>query len=231
MAKPGFGDDDVRKVADHFKTSIVSVMPTFCLDELMAEWKMLKYIVYQKHGDELNILSWSDIYDAAEFPTMMKIIDILHTIPPTSVSCETTFSHMKLIKTSRRTKMRSTTLNDLLVVKLESPAIGNYNPEAALNKWIDSSIMPRRPNYRRNKTGHTVVSTNTPNLDQEMNDISLNFPENEHEECQTDDDDSIETDIHEFNLIYKYDCPNDDFCDGFLGEEETWSSLFSFSRD
>lgn len=88
-----------------------------------------------RHGTELASKSWEDVYDP-DFPLMMAIFDLLLCIPPTSVRCETTFSQMKLIKTSRRTNLKPSTLNDLLTVKIESSPVEEYDPEPALNVWL-----------------------------------------------------------------------------------------------
>lgn len=71
----------------------------------------------------------------------MSVIDLMLTLPPTSVTCETTFSQMKLIKTSRRTRLQPSTLRDLLVVKLESPDVKAFNPEPAIDHWLVSTIL------------------------------------------------------------------------------------------
>ena len=97
-----------------------------------------------RNGAELAKKSWCDVYDSGDdFRNINIIIDLLQTMPPTSVSCETTFSQMKLIKTSRRTRLRTSTLNSLLLVKLESPAVDKFDPEAAIDKWMVSSISKR----------------------------------------------------------------------------------------
>ena len=71
----------------------------------------------------------------------MLIVDLLNCLPPTSVQCETTFSQMKLIKTSRRTKLRQASLNNILLVKLLSPTVQNFNPQASIDKWLVSKII------------------------------------------------------------------------------------------
>jgi predicted ribosome quality control (RQC) complex YloA/Tae2 family protein len=39
-------------------------------------------------------------------------------------------------------------------------------------------------------------------------------------------------DVATFNVIYgKDDDENDRFCEGYLEEDDTWTALFSFSRD
>ena len=97
-------------------------------------------IVHCRHGSNLKTLDWSTLLtvtgDDGDFNNITIIIDLLLSLPPTSVACETTFSQMKLIKTSRRTRLRPSTLNNLLLVKLESPKIENFEPEDSINKWL-----------------------------------------------------------------------------------------------
>lgn len=92
-------------------------------------------IIISRYKERFHTLSWADVYDK-NFPMMMLVIDVLNCIPPTSVTCETTFSQMKLIKTSGRTRLRNSTLNNLLLVKLQSPGIGEFNPDSSIGKWM-----------------------------------------------------------------------------------------------
>ncbi|XP_069103071.1 sodium/potassium/calcium exchanger 1-like [Argopecten irradians] len=110
---------------------------------------MFKRVLYARHGANLKTLNWRDVEDLQDFPHMALVIELLHCLPPTSVSCETTFSQMKLIKTSRRISMSNDTLNDLLLVKLQSPSIAEFNPKDSIDDWLLSSVMPRRPHYNR----------------------------------------------------------------------------------
>lgn len=91
-------------------------------------------IIY-RYGNDIHTNSWSDMY-TSDFPLMMVIIAVLGCLPPTSVSCETTFSQLKLIKTSRRTRLKSSTLNDIILVKLESPVVEKFDPQSSIDKWL-----------------------------------------------------------------------------------------------
>ncbi|KAH3804966.1 hypothetical protein DPMN_133258 [Dreissena polymorpha] len=66
-----------------------------------------------------------------------------HLIEPTSVSCETSFSQMKLVKTSRRKKLGQATLDNLLQIKLVTPDISGYDPEESIYQWLTASNKPR----------------------------------------------------------------------------------------
>jgi hypothetical protein len=65
-----------------------------------------------------------------------NLIDLLRALPPTSVKNETTFSAMKLLKTKRRGRMSTRTLNELMLVHLESPSIEDFNPDQAIKQWM-----------------------------------------------------------------------------------------------
>ncbi len=70
-----------------------------------------------------------------ELRNILLVFELLDTIPPTSVLCETSFSQMKLIKTARRAKLSRKSLNNLMMVKLQAPSICDFSPDDAIAKW------------------------------------------------------------------------------------------------
>ena len=85
-------------------------------------------------------MEWSEVMSTGsldeDFQGIINVIDLLLSLPPTSVLCETSFSQMKLIKTSRRSSMNTSTLNSLLTVKLTSPEISEFDAEESVNQWL-----------------------------------------------------------------------------------------------
>ncbi|XP_033735375.1 uncharacterized protein LOC117323944 [Pecten maximus] len=59
--------------------------------------------------------------------------------------------------------MSNETLNNLLLVKLQSPCIPEFNPKDSIDDWLLSSLMPRRPHYRRS-TGKREKQTDLENV-------------------------------------------------------------------
>ena len=45
---------------------------------------------------------------------------------------------MKLVKSLRRCKMANSTLDDVMVVKLQSPDIEAFEPKEAIERWMVS---------------------------------------------------------------------------------------------
>jgi hypothetical protein len=90
----------------------------------------------------LQRTAWSDIHSVFEEDFQILILfDLLMNLPPISVACETSFSQMKLIKTSRRLRLSGFTLNSLMLVKLESPSIDEFCPDTAVMKWLTIRIV------------------------------------------------------------------------------------------
>ena len=71
---------------------------------------------------------------------ILRLFDIVLSLPTTSVFNERSFSHMKLIET-KKTRMFTAALSELMIVKSETPGIDGFSPRAAIDKWL---VTPRR---------------------------------------------------------------------------------------
>ncbi|KAH3798068.1 hypothetical protein DPMN_151658 [Dreissena polymorpha] len=80
-------------------------------------------------------MTWDLVFEV-DFPNINLIIDLVQSLPPTSVSCETSFSQMKLTKTARRLNFKDTTLNRIMQAKLLSPDVGGFDPNPAIDYWL-----------------------------------------------------------------------------------------------
>jgi hypothetical protein len=67
-------------------------------------------------------LEWEELENACgeDLPNVFSLISLIRALPPTSVRNEATFSTMKLTKGKRRARLNNETLNDHLMVNLES---------------------------------------------------------------------------------------------------------------
>ena len=74
---------------------------------------------FSRFKDTVQTLKWETIFDRykQDFPKILNLIDLIFTLPASSSENERAFSVMKLIKTDRRTRMNTDTLNDLMTVK------------------------------------------------------------------------------------------------------------------
>lgn len=132
----------------------------------MTIWTWYIHGRFERAKGGLKSTTWETAYDNSEDSSMvMCIVDLLMTLPPTSVSCETCFSQMKLVKTSRRTRLQQKTLNDLLVVRLASPSMQDFDPDQAIDHWMVMLLKYARifqylANLKRYKDLHLIWSIN-----------------------------------------------------------------------
>ena len=87
-----------------------------------------------RHGVELHTTSWSTINRQFVDITgdVLALIDLLLTIPATSVEAECGFSVMKRVKTDYRNKLRNPAMNDLMRIILLSPYETAFDPAPAI---------------------------------------------------------------------------------------------------
>ncbi|XP_053405014.1 uncharacterized protein LOC128558825 [Mercenaria mercenaria] len=97
----------------------------------------------------------------------LTLIDLLRTLPSTSVKNESSFSIMKLTKGKRRPRMKPSTLNDLLTVSLVSPPVSQFDPIKSIEHFLSSSLKPRRVDgYQRKKTTAEVTADDESEADE-----------------------------------------------------------------
>ena len=52
---------------------------------------------------------------------------------------------MKLTKTNTRSRMNNSTLNHSMIIQMATPKVKEFDPDPAINLWMNASIRPRRP--------------------------------------------------------------------------------------
>lgn len=90
-------------------------------------------------------LNWPTINQqfGASCPAVLSLVDLLLTLPASSLEAERGFSHLKVVKTDLRSRM-TTSLTDQLMVVLQSPTIQDFDPVPAIHLWNEGGIHSRR---------------------------------------------------------------------------------------
>ena len=75
---------------------------------------------------------------ASRFPTIAKLIKSLLSLPHLNADIERLFSQVTLIKTKERNKLKTSTVDALLMVKQSLPcSCATYNPDPSICKCIN----------------------------------------------------------------------------------------------
>ena len=90
--------------------------------------------------------------DATQWPNLLQICQLLFSLPFSTAKVERTFSVLKAIKTERRVSLNSSTLEDLLEVKLEGPPLSEFSADAAVELWSkDRSRRVHQKSWKKYK--------------------------------------------------------------------------------
>ena len=117
--------------------------------------------------------------DAAKWPNVLLLSELLFSLPFSSGTVERMFSALKLVKTDRRTNLHASTLNDLLDISIEGTTLANFSPDEAIDLWWKGCSTGRRVNqqprkaYRPRHTSDTSESQSSSSTTDEEPDESL----------------------------------------------------------
>ena len=94
--------------------------------------------------------------DNGAFRSMLPLIKIMLTVSPSTAECERGFSAMNSLKTQSRTSLKQDSLSNLLRIKVDGPALGNFNPTDSLVTLLNAG-----PGTRHTR-GHVLTGPRGP---------------------------------------------------------------------
>ena len=152
-----FGAQHVMALCDHFKELFLA--SEIDGDSLSMEWTTLKFLIYRRYRDDVQTLTWPKIFrdfSGQAVDNILSVIDLLQSLPPTSVANEKTFSQLKYIKNNRRGKLSSSNLNNALLIRIEGPSVEEFDPQASLQFFLESCMTSK---HKRRVDSHPYAST------------------------------------------------------------------------
>ena len=120
----------LQNLATHFSTLVDA-------DDLKSEYKLFQKI--KPKYTHLDFESfWREIINKynEQFPNLTTLGEIYLVIPPTTVQAERGFSRQNLTKTDIRSNLKDTSLNNLMIIKIEGPDIDTFPFERAFEEWV-----------------------------------------------------------------------------------------------
>ena len=133
-----FGDTSVVELITHFSIPLRNA--TVELEEIRNEWILLKCKIYDKNFelDNWKNLSWAriNIMWSTELPNLLKLVDLILSISSSTAECERGFSAMKRIKSSERSLLKLKTLDDLMMIHMNSKDCSLFDPVPGIETWM-----------------------------------------------------------------------------------------------
>ena len=87
----------------------------------------------------------------ASFKNFLSLVKIMMTISMSTAVVERGFSHMNNVKSETRTLLGNEALNNILEVKLNGTSTRDFNPDPAINRWLNDGKGTRHVNGHRTK--------------------------------------------------------------------------------
>ena len=141
-------------IASHFREPLEAVGADLALiyDELEeCVGYARKYLSILSESYQTIWYKLSISPDSSRWPNILVLSELLFSLPFSNGKVERIFSMLKLVKTDRRTNLHTDTLQDLLEIQVEGPALENFCPSDAVNLWWSSCYMTRRVNQMPRK--------------------------------------------------------------------------------
>ena len=118
------------------------------------------YFRYKADVQKLKCFQINKVKDNMD--NILATMDLILTLPPTSVFNERIFSQMKAVKTEQRNGLNQDALNYIMFIKLECDDIADFDPEPGIQNWARDCKRGRQIFKHR-----TVMSSARLTIDQD----------------------------------------------------------------
>ncbi|XP_070550348.1 zinc finger protein 862-like [Ptychodera flava] len=151
-----YGNEEIHKLVVQLESCFTDE-DRQCIDR---EWLFLKmYIRPLRSNDLLDVYSGLLRLKPNTMLHILKVIEFVLTISPSTASCERGFSNMNNVKTSLRTSLTQQALADQLHIVCEGPSLADFNADKAVNHWLTCGTG------ERHLSGHKTKNTAEPQLE------------------------------------------------------------------
>ena len=90
--------------------------------------------------------------DSCHWPNLLLLCELVFSLPFSNGRVEQIFSSLKVLKTTNRTSLRTSTLDDLLEIFVEGPPLSCFSADQAVELWWRDCCTTRRVNQGPRRT-------------------------------------------------------------------------------
>ncbi|XP_070535062.1 zinc finger protein 862-like [Ptychodera flava] len=159
-----FGNQEVHDLVHEKMKSCFTDADRECVNR---EWILLKMFIRPlRSNDLLDVYSGLLRMKNPALSHVLKLVELILAISPSTASCERGFSSMNNIKNHLRTQLTQESLSDQLHVVCEGPTLEDFNADTTIKHWLTSTSGSRHVH------GHAKPQKNVEN-DQDAPDIII----------------------------------------------------------
>ncbi|CAG8721475.1 6749_t:CDS:2, partial [Cetraspora pellucida] len=136
-----YGTLELEQLIEFYKKPYLPNYPNGIIeaDSLRQEWNLFKEVIYTNYQN-LNIENLLPIIFDQHYnfyPNIIKLLEIVYSIPFSSVECERGFSKQNLIKIDIRNRLSNNNLHLFLSLSLVDKNFKDFDYEKALKIWLN----------------------------------------------------------------------------------------------
>jgi hypothetical protein len=197
-ANENYGLAEIDEIKKNF--SLILNKAEVDVDKLSFEWQRLKTMIFLKYGQQLHdgTLNWNLVMRGladSDFNNIFRVIDLLLSMPPTSVANECCFSALNLAKNKRRARLSEKNLNNILTINQLSASLEDFDPKPAIENFLilPSSRSRRLAGYKKSiKKEAAQASTSAVHDESDQEEVDLVEDQNSDVDSEDDQDDHPE---------------------------------------
>ena len=165
----------INRLVDQFTIPLLGASAD--LETISDEFKeMVHYAIQYISLATLDYRSvWWRLFHAptsSEWSNVLLLVELLFPLPSSNGKVESVFSQLNNIKTNKRTRLGSETLDDLLGLVTEQIPLSKFSPDSSIDLWWSSKT--RCPNQKQ-KTHYGKRGTNQTSDTEEDSDNDTSF--------------------------------------------------------
>lgn len=136
--------DDMTALAQHGQSDIsgilqhmIQLFPRDTHTSILEQYNALKVHLRQYKKSKSEVFSSILLQNQERFSAILKVVEIMMVISPSTATCERGFSAMNLVKTNLRAKLSQSSLQNLLTIMIDGPLLKDFVPGPAIDAWYD----------------------------------------------------------------------------------------------
>ncbi|XP_070550749.1 zinc finger protein 862-like [Ptychodera flava] len=143
---------DHQQLAAYGVSELIELLETYLYphfsederNEIVSQWPALKvYCKVWRTAKPVDVYSMLLQTKPTSLNAMIKLIEFVMAVSPSTASCERAFSKQNVIKTQLRSVMTQESLRHQLMIMTEGPELKDFDPDRSIAHWLDSSLHSR----------------------------------------------------------------------------------------
>jgi hypothetical protein len=138
------GSREIKALVSHF----APLLDTDETEAIPAQFQMLKARFPAASRQRAPGEAYSDLLATRPqaLTAVLKLVEIMMVMSPSTATCERSFSKMNRCKTTNRASLAQSTLQDLMCVMHEGPELEDFDVRSSVTHWLSAGAGTRHVN-------------------------------------------------------------------------------------